>query len=179
MTNFVIVMIIGKRTSCHLIWSLTILVIKQIGLQLCGRPVLLPVIVSMIADRIGLHSVLLPLLVDDGFRWVHPIIFDDLLWNRSRFPTLVTAMIITKQVDQSLPILCGGVGWRGERGEGTLMFVLLLRVLFAGCIVLDWVWKSKVTSLGPLPISLTVTSQQQPLATLPPKMAIVERLGCS
>ena len=34
--------------------------IKQIGLPLCGRPILL--ITRMITDRIGLHSVLLPLL---------------------------------------------------------------------------------------------------------------------
>ena len=35
-------------------------VIKQIGLPLRGRPILL--ITRMITDRIGLHSVLLPLL---------------------------------------------------------------------------------------------------------------------
>ena len=35
--------------------------IKQIGLPLCGRPILL--ITRMITDRIGLHSVLLPLLI--------------------------------------------------------------------------------------------------------------------
>ena len=35
--------------------------IKQIGLPLRGRPILL--ITSMITDRIGLHSVLLPLLI--------------------------------------------------------------------------------------------------------------------
>ena len=35
--------------------------IKQIGLPLRGRPILL--IIRMITDRIGLHSVLLPLLI--------------------------------------------------------------------------------------------------------------------
>ena len=35
--------------------------IKQIGLPLRGRPILL--ITPMITDRIGLHSVLLPLLI--------------------------------------------------------------------------------------------------------------------
>ena len=35
--------------------------IKQIGLPLRGRPILL--ISRMITDRIGLHSVLLPLLI--------------------------------------------------------------------------------------------------------------------
>ena len=35
--------------------------IKQIGLPLRGRPILL--ITRMITDRIGLHSVLLPLLM--------------------------------------------------------------------------------------------------------------------
>ena len=35
--------------------------IKQIGLPLRGRPILL--ITHMIIDRIGLHSVLLPLLI--------------------------------------------------------------------------------------------------------------------
>ena len=40
-----------------------LLVIKQIGLPLRGRPILL--ITRMITDRIGLHSVLLPLLIDD------------------------------------------------------------------------------------------------------------------
>ena len=36
-------------------------VIKQIGLPLRGRPILL--ITRTITDRIGLHSVLLPLLI--------------------------------------------------------------------------------------------------------------------
>ena len=35
--------------------------IKQIGLPLRGRPI--PLITRMITDRIGLHSVLLPLLI--------------------------------------------------------------------------------------------------------------------
>ena len=43
------------------IWAAIILVIKQIGLPLRGRPILL--ITRMITDRIGLHSVLLPLLI--------------------------------------------------------------------------------------------------------------------
>ena len=42
-------------------WSVIILVIKQNGLPLRGRPILL--ITRMISDRIGLHSVLLPLLL--------------------------------------------------------------------------------------------------------------------
>ena len=37
------------------------LMIKQIGLPLRGRPILL--ITRVITDRIGLHSVLLPLLI--------------------------------------------------------------------------------------------------------------------
>ena len=37
------------------------LVIKQIGLPLRGRPIL--IITRMITDRIGFHSVLLPLLI--------------------------------------------------------------------------------------------------------------------
>ena len=40
-------------------------VIKQIGLPLRGRPILL--ITRMITDRIGLHSVLLPLLITKGY----------------------------------------------------------------------------------------------------------------
>ena len=51
----------GNRTSCHPILSVIILVIKQIGLPLRGRPIL--IISRMITDRIGLHSVLLPLLI--------------------------------------------------------------------------------------------------------------------
>ena len=54
-------MIIGNRSSCPPIWSVIILVIKQIGLPLRGRPILL--ITRMVTDRIGLHSVLLPLLI--------------------------------------------------------------------------------------------------------------------
>ena len=50
----------GNRTSCRPIRTVIILVIKQIGLPLRGRPILL--ITCMITDRIGLHSVLLPLL---------------------------------------------------------------------------------------------------------------------
>ena len=45
-----------------MIRSVIILVIKQIGLPLRGRPILL--ITRMITDRIGLHSVLLPLLIN-------------------------------------------------------------------------------------------------------------------
>ena len=52
--------LIGNRTSRRPIRSVIILVIKQIGLPLRGRPILL--ITGMITDRIGLHSVLLPLL---------------------------------------------------------------------------------------------------------------------
>ena len=46
-------------SSCRPIQSVIILVIKQIELPLRGRPILL--ITRMITDRIGLHSVLLPL----------------------------------------------------------------------------------------------------------------------
>ena len=53
--------LIGNRTSCRPIRSVIILVIKQIGLPRRGRPILL--ITRMITDRIGLHSVLLPLFV--------------------------------------------------------------------------------------------------------------------
>ena len=53
--------LIGNRTLCRPIRSVIILVIKQIGLPLRGRPILL--ITRMIRDRIGLHSVLLPLLI--------------------------------------------------------------------------------------------------------------------
>ena len=59
---------IGNRTSCRPIWSVIILVIKQIGLPLRGHPILL--ITRMITDRIGLHSVLLPLLSRVGLREV-------------------------------------------------------------------------------------------------------------
>ena len=61
-TNFVKVMInIGNRTSCRPIRSIILLVIKQIGLLLRGCPSLL--ITRMITDRVGLRSVLLPLLI--------------------------------------------------------------------------------------------------------------------
>ena len=53
--------LIGNRTSCRPIRSVIILVIKQIGLPLRGRPILL--ITRMITDQIGLHSVLLPLQI--------------------------------------------------------------------------------------------------------------------
>ena len=53
--------LIGNRTSCRPIQSVILLVMKQIGLPLRGRPILL--ITHMITDRIGLHSVLLPLLM--------------------------------------------------------------------------------------------------------------------
>ena len=58
--NFVKVMINGNRASCRPIRSVIILLIKQVGLPLRGRPILL--ITRMITGRIGLHSVLLPLL---------------------------------------------------------------------------------------------------------------------
>ena len=51
--------LIGNRTSCRPIRSLIIPVIKQTGLSLRGRPILLTT--RMITDRTGLHSVLLPL----------------------------------------------------------------------------------------------------------------------
>ena len=52
--------------------SSTTLVIKQIGLPLRRRPILL--ITRIIKDRIGLHSVLLPLFIpklagNDNFRY--------------------------------------------------------------------------------------------------------------
>ena len=50
-----------NRTSCRPIRSVIILLIKQIGLPLRGRPIFL--ITRMITDRIGLHSVLLPLVI--------------------------------------------------------------------------------------------------------------------
>ena len=52
----------SNRTSCRPIRSVVILVIKQIGLPLRGRPILL--ITSMITERIGLHSVLSQLLIE-------------------------------------------------------------------------------------------------------------------
>ena len=51
----------GNWTSYRPIRSVIILVIKQIGLPLRGRLILLTT--SLIADRIGLHSVPLPLLL--------------------------------------------------------------------------------------------------------------------
>ena len=51
--------LIGNRTSCRPIRSVIILAIKQMGLSLRGRPILLTT--RTITDRIGLHSVLLPL----------------------------------------------------------------------------------------------------------------------
>ena len=53
--------IIGNRTLCRPIQSVIILVIKQIGLPLRGRPILL--VTRMITDRIGLHSVPLTILI--------------------------------------------------------------------------------------------------------------------
>ena len=58
--------LIGNRTSCRPIQSVIILVIKQIGLPLRGCPILL--ITGMITDRIGLHSVLLPLLTAENWQ---------------------------------------------------------------------------------------------------------------
>ena len=57
----------GLRVVQFRVRSVMILVIKQIGLPLCGRPILL--ITGMSTDRIGLHSVLIPLLID--FRNTH------------------------------------------------------------------------------------------------------------
>ena len=50
-------------------------------------------------------------------------------------------------------MVCYGIFWSGQ----------LDTTFFARC----------------LPISLTVAFQQQPLTTLAPKMAVLERLGCS
>ena len=49
----------GNRTEWNPIRSVIILVIKQIGLPLRGRPILL--ITRMSTDRIGRHEVLLPI----------------------------------------------------------------------------------------------------------------------
>ena len=54
--------LIGSRTSCRPTRSVIILVMKQSGLPLRGRPILFTT--RMITDRIGLHSVLLPLLIE-------------------------------------------------------------------------------------------------------------------
>ena len=52
---------IVNRTSCRPIWSVIMLMIKQSGLPQLGPPILLST--GMITDRIGLHSVVLPLLI--------------------------------------------------------------------------------------------------------------------
>ena len=57
----------GLRVVQFRVRSVMILVIKEIGLPLRGRPILL--ITRMITDQIGLHSVLLPLLMN--FRNTH------------------------------------------------------------------------------------------------------------
>ena len=57
--------LIDNRTSCRPIRFVIILVIKQIGLPQRVRPILL--ITRIITDRIGLHSVLLPLLINFHF----------------------------------------------------------------------------------------------------------------
>ena len=57
--------LIGKRTSSRPIRFVIKRVIKQIGLPLRGRPILL--ITRMITNRIGPHSVLLPLLITFTF----------------------------------------------------------------------------------------------------------------
>ena len=54
--------LIGSRTSCRPTRSVIILVMKQSGLPLRGRPILFTT--RMITDRIGLHSVPLPLLIE-------------------------------------------------------------------------------------------------------------------
>ena len=51
----------GNWTSYRAIRSVIILLIKQIGLPLRGRLILLTT--RLIADRVGLHSVPLPLLL--------------------------------------------------------------------------------------------------------------------
>ena len=51
--------LIGNRISCRPTLSVIILVIKKNGLPLRGRPIL--IITRMITDRIGHHSVVLPL----------------------------------------------------------------------------------------------------------------------
>jgi len=62
MMMMIIILIISRIIILKItITDLIILVIKQIGLPLRGRPILL--ITRMITDRIGLHSVLLPLLI--------------------------------------------------------------------------------------------------------------------
>ena len=54
--------------------------IKQIGLPLRGRPILL--VSRMITDRIGPHSVLLPLLIDrvEKFKLLGTWLSEDLKW---------------------------------------------------------------------------------------------------
>ena len=61
--------------------------IKQIGLPLRGRPILL--IIRMITDRIGLHSVLLPLLII-----ISVIIFIITIITCNKLEGLLEAMII-------------------------------------------------------------------------------------
>ena len=67
--------LIGQYASCLSNWTVRAitLVIKQIGLLLRGRPILL--ITCMITDRIGLHSVLLPLLIVPFDQYNGPILY--------------------------------------------------------------------------------------------------------
>ena len=81
--------LIGNRTSCGRIRSVIILVIKQIGLPLRGRPILL--ITRMTTDRIGLHSVLLPLLIGWDFCDIRNSQGREVsVISRSRGPRLIT-----------------------------------------------------------------------------------------
>ena len=64
--------LIGKRTSSRPIRFVIKRVIKQIGLPLRGRPILL--ITRMITNRIGPHSVLLPLLITFTFIAPFPLL---------------------------------------------------------------------------------------------------------
>ena len=59
--TFVKVMINGNRAPCCPIWSVIILVIKQIALPLCGC--LISLITHLITDWTGLHPVLLLLQI--------------------------------------------------------------------------------------------------------------------
>ena len=87
----------ANRTLCCPIRSVKIiLVIKQIGFLLRGLPIL--IITCMITDRIGLHSVLLPLLifmnVNTPFIIIN-IIYDSNYSSQSNMSEVFTVLINT------------------------------------------------------------------------------------
>ena len=120
-------MIIRNRTSCHPIRSVIILVINQI------RWPRILLITCMIADQIGLHSVLLPLLIIQ--------VINKIGQQHSRSLICLITSMITDWIGQYNNKICDfSVAWENGRHFSTTPLVSLRNYIWATHAEIPYWW---------------------------------------